>query len=193
MTTKTPKKPQKQYICEECNFSTLNKKDYSRHLLTSKHLNIHNTNINTISDCNKPKINKNSDISNNLFTCECGKTYPYRSSLFNHKKKCIIIDNIKLIQNENHEDLKELVCKLMNENKKIKNRLIEENKELKKQLTNKEKQIDELIPKIGDNIITNNYNQNYNINIFLHEKCKDALNINEFIEKNSNKYWFNWF
>ena len=183
MTTKTPKKPQKQYICEECNFSTLNKKDYSRHLLTSKHLNIHNTNINTISDCNKPKINKNSDISNNLFTCECGKTYPYRSSLFNHKKKCIIIDNIKLIQNENHEDLKELVCKLMNENKKIKNRLIEENKELKKQLTNKEKQIDELIPKIGDNIITNNYNQNYNINIFLNEKCKDALNINEFIEK----------
>lgn len=183
MTIKTPQKTQKQYICEKCNFLTVNKKDYSRHILTSKHLNIHNTSINKniISDYNKS--NKNNDKSKNLFTCECGKIYPYRSSLFNHKKKCIIVDNTKLIQNENHEELKELVCKLMNESNEIKTTLIEENKALKEQLTNKDKQIDELIPKIGDNIITNNYNQNYNINIFLNEKCKDALNMNEFIEK----------
>ena len=182
------KKNQKKYICETCNFLTINKKDFNRHLLTVKHINNINKK-NEQNDLSNVKIdisNNKIDDLNTFFKCECGRKYPYRSSLYNHKKKCLINSNNIIEKNSSniskdnhHEDLKELVCKLINDNNEIKNTLIEENKELKKQLENKDKQINELIPKIGDNIITNNYN----INIFLNEKCKDALNINEFIEK----------
>jgi len=73
----------------------------------------------------------------------------------------------------NNEDLKSLVCKLINENNEIKNNIMKENSELRAQ-------VNELIPKVGNNTINNN--QKLNINIFLNEQCKDALNMNEFIK-----------
>ena len=58
-----------KFICEACDFSTNNKKDYTLHTKTTKH------DINT------------SEASDTL-TCACGKTYKHKSSLCNHKKKC---------------------------------------------------------------------------------------------------------
>ena len=166
-------KSSKNYICDSCNFVSYNKKDFNRHLSTSKHMNNINKTTNNITI-------KDNKTEKNSFSCECGKIYPYRSSLYNHKKKCVSIKTNNDIENN---ELKVLVCKLINENNEIKNRLIEENIELKKQLIDKDKQISCLIPKIGDNIIHNNINQTFNINFFLNEKCKDAINMNEFIEK----------
>ncbi len=71
--------------------------------------------------------------------------------------------------------MKELVFKLISENQELKNTLLQENKELRKQIS-------ELIPKVGNTINSNN-KQKFNINVFLNEKCKDAISMDEFIDK----------
>ena len=182
MTTKKVPNNSNFFSCEICNYNTSRKSQFDRHLLTAKHKN--NEKYNHLEL-------KSSDFSNNVcnFSCICGKMYPYRSSLYNHKKKCEFIKNseannksdliLPVTNDENsNEDLKNLVCKLINENNEIKNSIMKENNELRAQVS-------ELIPKVGNNNNNNNTinnNQKLNINIFLNEQCKDALNMNDFIK-----------
>ena len=102
-----PQKTPKIFECKKCDFVTRNLKDYNRHLLTRKHENT--TKYNDFTPKN-PK----------LFTCECGKHYPYRSSLYNHKKTCkykteIINDDITY---------KDLFLSIVKENKELCNNII---------------------------------------------------------------------
>ena len=76
--------------------------------------------------------------------------------------------------------LEKLVVQLMTENNDIKNNLLRENIELRKKLDEKDSQLIELIPKIG-NVTNNTINNKLNINLFLNEKCKDAMTIDEFV------------
>tara|TARA_B100001093_G_scaffold460241_1_gene473909 strand:+ start:327 stop:1223 length:897 start_codon:yes stop_codon:yes gene_type:complete len=154
-----PQKTPKIYECKKCNFITSNLKDYNRHLLTRKHTNT--TKYNTFTPKNPKK-----------FECECGKVYPYRSSLYNHKKGCNYVEK----KGENI-DYKELFLSMLKDNKELCNNIINTQSELAEQLNNS---------KIENNIIGNNNiitKQKLNINIFLNEHCKDALTINEFIDK----------
>lgn len=89
------------------------------------------------------------------FTCDCGKSYSKNSSLYNHKKVCKFIK----VEKENENELISLVKK---QNEEI--------EELKKAIKDS--------PRITNN--TNNINNHLNLNIFLNEKCKDAINIVEF-------------
>jgi hypothetical protein len=61
--------------------------------------------------------------------------------------------------------------------------LINDNKEMMKIIKGQQEQINSIIPKIG-NITNNNttMNNNFNLNVFLNEQCKDALNISDFID-----------
>ena len=69
---------------------------------------------------------------------------------------------------------------MVNENNDIKNLLIEQ----QKQIVEQQRQIGELIPRVGTTINnTSNIKQNFNINIFLNEKCKDAINMEDFIKQ----------
>ena len=152
-----------KYSCEICNYNTYNKKDYNKHLLTDKHKYLQNTSENP----QKSHIN---------FSCDCGKKYKHRQSLYKHKKSCKFVNNENMIiHTENKEDMKDLVCKLINENQDLKNTLLQENKELRKQISN-------MVPLIGNNNNINSGN-NFNINLFLNEKCKDALSIDQFIDQ----------
>ena len=57
---------------------------------------------------------------------------------------------------------------------------------MRSMLMNQQKQITEIIPKIGNNNVINNTTNNknkFNINVFLNEKCKDAISLDEFINK----------
>ena len=166
MTTKyykkTENKTNKKYFCDKCNFDTCKKTDFNRHLNTIKHLKLHNT-TNFVEKNDK------------MYKCNCGKVYKHHSSLYNHKKTCntdinvnnnIYKENILLETNNEKDniDYKTMFLELINENK-----------ELRKTIT-------ELIPKVGNN--NNNINKNkFNINVFLNEKCKDALSMDEFIDK----------
>jgi len=70
---KTEKSP-KNFCCKHCDYTTSSKKDFNKHLMTPKHENT-------------TKYNENGrKIPKKIYECECGKSYPYRASLYNHKK-----------------------------------------------------------------------------------------------------------
>ena len=83
---------------------------------------------------------------------------------------CLDTDKEKREISIEKSELKDIVCRLMNENNEIKDCLMRENQELKRQLLEKDSQISSLIPKVGNNNNNNNTNnikQRFNINIFL--------------------------
>ena len=160
MTTKK----QTKYTCDACVFTTFNKKDYNRHLITQKHINIINNLNNT----------------DNLFVCNCGKKYKHKSSYYKHRKNCTIeINNIETNNNNNNN----ININKNNDNednsyyKDVIVNLIKENHDIKEIMKKQQEQISELIPKIG-----NNNNNKVNINVFLNEQCKDAMSIDDFIK-----------
>ena len=107
----------------------------------------------------------------------CDRLFKSRSGLWKHNKVCNIVD-------EGIKDLKSVIIEVVKDNTKKINLLINENEELKNQIKEQNKQIREMIPKIGNNNNSNNnIKQKFNINVFLNEKCKDAISINEFVEK----------
>jgi len=167
MTYEILPKNAKIFLCEKCAFNTSNKFNYLKHLDTRKHKLL------------TPVYKNLAENATTLYQCLCGKKYKHRQSLYSHKKVCL--QSAKVCENsvENiNVDFKELVCKMMTENNEIKNMLIKENQELRTQ-------INELIPKVGShNSITNSniINNKFNIQIFLNEQCKDAINMKDFIE-----------
>jgi len=161
---KSPKIP-KIFSCEKCDYTCKNKKDFNKHLLTTKHKNRTN------------RMNKSPKPPNDKFICECGKSYNARNSLWYHKKKCNYEENVEGIQEE-EEDKEE-------EEEEEENDLTYKGMFLEMVNQNKELQgmMKEMIPKIGNNnnIMTNSNNSQFNINVFLNEDCKDALNIKDFV------------
>ena len=166
----------KTHFCEQCNFITKNKADYVRHCNTNKHL-LRCNNFYGLMD------NKKTQKNALPWTCECGKKYKFQSGLCKHKNNCKFF-NLKsdLSCNYNND------CKEENNDKEYKEliiKLLEENKEFKSVLIDQQKQIGDLLPKLGNNNVTNHINNNVNnhvnVNIFLKESCKDALNIDDFI------------
>ena len=173
----------KKYFCEKCNYKTNRHSEYNRHLLTAKH-NAEQQ-MEQMEQQKSPKITKR-------FICDCGKTYKVSSGLYKHKKKCSLILNSTVIV-ENPEE-KPTMMDIITQNKEIMDLLVLQNKELQRQ--NKEQAdiiqrqhkeqadtIRELIPKIGNNNTTNNTNNQFNLQVFLNEDCKDALNFSDFIKQ----------
>jgi hypothetical protein len=175
------------YECKSCHYNTYKKGDYGRHIQTEKHKH------------NELLINISEKTSNKCYICECGKTYKHNQSLYNHKKKCTFVNleisNIEaknecndiVNQNQNHNINNNMILKLFTENNDIKNLLIIQQQQImeqQKQLGEQQKQLIEFVPKIG-NITNNNTHikQNFNINVFLNERCKNAINMNDFIKQ----------
>nr|UZT28790.1 MIGE-like protein [Nucleocytoviricota sp.]UZT29066.1 MIGE-like protein [Nucleocytoviricota sp.] len=160
-----------EYICKICHYKTCKKFNYEKHLETSKHKKLTAT--------YEKVANKNKQ-----FICKCGKVYKHNQSLYNHKKTCNFKQEDKEICQEienqqdnininNQSNLENLVVQLLKENNEIKNTLLKENKELRQQIS-------ELIPKVGNN--NSNNNNHFNINLFLNEKCKNAISMQEFVK-----------
>ena len=176
MITQKPKKIPKIFSCKKCNYNCSNKKDFKRHLTTVKHQMITNGN-------DKSPKNPTSYI------CECGKKYRFSSGLSRHKKYC----NNNTTENnliENKDD-NSTILNLISQNKELMNLLAiqnqehkEETRELMKQNKEMQKTIQEIVPKIGNNNNNNNntINNHFNIQNFLNEDCKDAINFSEFID-----------
>jgi hypothetical protein len=147
------------FSCNICEYTTCRKSQYDRHIATLKHKKMENT----------AKIQQNT-ANMGPIECSCGRVYKHRGSLYNHKKKCDYDD--KTTEPKYEPNYTELIMKLINENQELRNTVILENKELRNQIT-------ELIPKVGNNTINNK--QKFNINVFLNEKCKDAVTMEQFM------------
>jgi len=163
----TPKNA-KIFSCKTCNFECFKQSDFNRHILTAKHKNRTNR---------TEKTPKNAIV----YKCECGKLYKSRSSLWYHKKKCPQINNTVVVQ-ENPED-KPSMMDIISQNKEIVDLLVLQNEELKRQNREQSNTIRELIPKIGNNNTTTNNNNQFNLQVFLNEDCKDAINFSDFIKQ----------
>ena len=172
--SKNPQKSPKIFLCVECNYKCFNKKDYNKHILTRKHQMITNGNKKS------PKIPKNPL----MYICSCGRSYKYKSGLSRHKKNCTYNEEISetqeiIVEKTDDDDYKNLIYQVMNENKELRTLLVKQNQEHKEENTKLQNTIHSMIPKIGNT--TNN--QQFNINFFLNEECKNALNFSDFIKQ----------
>jgi len=161
------------YQCKNCDFITRKKTDFNRHLTTQKHKK-----LTLATDINIKSTEKNDKI---IYQCEiCQKTYLERTGLWRHKKKCVKKeqdeddihsddDNIDE-QEAKHFDKAEvydLVKYLMKENSELKNMIIEVCKN---------------VQPVNNTTNNNCHNKTFNLNVFLNEQCKDAINMSDFID-----------
>ena len=158
MLQKKFQKSSKNYCCIICDYNTCRSSQYERHLLTRKH-----TILTQTHDFDK----KSSKL---VFTCECGKNYKYRQSLYTHKKICSFLTPTQLTDNSSNS-INSNVLNLSNE------LIFEVVKKQQDQIIELTNTIKELIPKLGNTTITTN-NHKFNIQVFLNEKCKDAIKLN---------------
>jgi len=160
----------KQFNCEICDYECSKPSEWKKHTLTGKHIN--RTKLNHLEQIN-------SQNSQKIFVCECGKEYSARNSLWYHKKKCSIVqgeensntNNTNTTNTTNVDVDKEFLVKMLLKNQDVMDKLME------------------IMPLIG-NQINNNTNTNshnttnnqFNIQMFLNEHCKDAMNLTDFID-----------
>ena len=157
----------KHFHCEKCDFRCSKQSDWNRHIIRPKHIN------------NENDIKKAQKNANNICS-KCGKIYKYYSGLWKHLKNCSE-DKIT-----NKTDKNEMVS-LLKDNHDFKNLILEvvkNNAELQKQNQEFQKQM-MAVCKNGNTIISNNsnntYNKTFNMQFFLNEQCKDAMNIMDFV------------
>jgi len=164
------------FECVKCSYITHNKYDYKKHCQTMKHkqeINIDDFSID-MENCPPKK-----------FVCSnCNKNYKDNSGLWKHKKICKQIDNEitddELITNNNSQNLSsqitpELILSVLEHNKELTNLVVEQNKTIMELAKNGQ----------GNTIANNNinsHNKTFNLQFFLNETCKDAMNITDFVD-----------
>ena len=159
-TNLSPKIPP-NYACELCDYFTSSSKDFNKHLLTKKHLSV------------SQATQSNGEATQKILSCEnCNKTYNDRSGLWRHKNKglCVFLqEQPQTVLNNNNNDV--LVEYLLKENKEIKQMIIELAK--KDSYNNCHN---------TTTTHTNSHNKAFNLNFFLNETCKEAMNRGEFVD-----------
>jgi len=152
--------------CKNCDFICSGRSNMTTHKLLCKSKN--DDKMMTNDDAIK-NVQEMSDVK--PFSCECGKHYKYRQGLFVHKKKCQYEENIE--KNEEADDdlynEKQIILTLLQQNNQLQNQIIELCKE--KTITN-----------INNTNSINSHNKSFNLNFFLNETCKDAMNIMDFVD-----------
>ena len=160
MTDKITPKNAKDFNCEKCHFICSKKSDWDRHERTRKHNNRIKLNI--------LEHKKGVKEKNRTYNCKfCNKEYKARNSLWYHEQKCD-----KNNHNDNSEnmilnelDMKSLILELVKSNTDLQKQMIEVCKTNNNTTTN----------------MNNCHNKTFNMQVFLNEKCKDAMNLSDFV------------
>jgi hypothetical protein len=156
-----------QYFCKNCDYSTSRKNNYNRHISTCNEKMIH---MDTKSEQNE-QVKK--------FVCICGNQYKWSQGLSKHKKLCS--QSQTSVEKSELKMLTNLVIEVVKQNKE----LVIQNSETYKhnqQLTNKIVEICKAGTTNNTQINNTNNNNTFNLNVFLNEKCKDAMNIMDFVD-----------
>ena len=163
------------YNCDICNFYSKNKTNYDKHLLTDKHIN-------------KSILVNEGEPKETIHICsQCNKEYLNYNALWKHKKTCIVIDKEREpaeLQNvftptngisQPSVSTTDIFLEVLKESKELQNVLIQQNKDLQNKLL-------ELASKQSSNTInSHNKTNNFNLQFYLNETCKDAMNIADFV------------
>jgi len=172
LVAKSGKKWQQEYYCESCDYKCCKKYNWDKHLSTAKHTEATNGNILATE-----KWQKGQPVSN--LCCEnCGKEYTDRTGLWRHKKKC----NIAYEKTESY-DIEEENTKQNNFSNGLSEQLvielIKQNKELLEIVKNGTHNNNSINTTTNN---TNSHNKAFNLNFFLNETCKEAMNIGDFVD-----------
>ncbi len=182
LINKSPKLA-KKFTCISCDYGCSKESDYKKHLMTNKH--------NSLINANNQLIKKSS-----IFICKlCTKEYKSNVGLWKHKKKCIpeplpLALPLPLPLPKKHKlyEKEDIMDVIMKENLDFKNIIIEvvkNNSELQKQNQEFQKQMLEFCKNNNTTNIhntNNSHNKTFNLQVFLNEKCKDAMNIMDFVD-----------
>jgi hypothetical protein len=179
----------KKYNCEFCNISCSKKNDWVRHINTRKH------------KCKAGLQNLDTINSAKKYQCKCGKLYNTNCGLWKHtRKNSCNHENIEIdkdiskdtdidISNDNDIDKNKYNENIIiNESQHIEKltnlimEVVKSNTELQKQTMEMHQQMLEVC-KNSNTTINNNHSNNktFNMQVFLNEKCKDAMNIMDFV------------
>jgi hypothetical protein len=182
MLTKKSPKVAIFFVCEKCDYKCSKQSDYAKHCSTRKHILL-------------TRSEKSLTEKSPVHICkQCNKEYQSKQGLWSHSKKCHsnISNELILVPNDDvseNKPIKNYIMKLVEQNIQ----LVEQNTELKnmfiQQTTELHEKIDTLSEKpmqvstINNNNIQNNKTiNNFNLMVFLQERCKDALNMSQFID-----------
>jgi len=172
---KIPEKTQSIFLCKTCNYETLSFRDYEKHLSTPKHKK--GTNMEKSS-----KVHRTPPTPSIMHKCECGREYKHMTSLWNHKQRC----NQSHFNPQEFPEEHETSSLPEKENNDTLMLLIKQNNEFKDLIITQNHQIIELskqhhIIQNNTQTNTNSHNKTFNLNFFLNETCKDAMNITDFV------------
>jgi len=165
LLTKSCNKVANIFRCENCDYTTSRKSSYNKHLLTPKHINLTNVNNQLTESCkNVAKIVD--------YTCQkCNKNYKSRVGLWKHNKNCPE-ENINT-NNKVFELTQETIINILKQNSEFQQMLLEQNKTILELSKNNS---------ITNNTThTNSHNKSFNLQFFLNETCKNAMNITDFV------------
>jgi hypothetical protein len=161
------KKNLPRFYCEKCDFLCYMKCDWERHIMRAKHLSSV-----TGNDLEIKKLKK-------TYSCDCGKIFKTNSGLWKHEKACKTkkTENEIVISKKTNLNDEEMLDMIIQDNKDLKNILMEqmkENNELKNMMM-------KVIENGTHNTYNNSNNKTFNLQVFLNETCKDAMNIMDFV------------
>jgi len=159
METKSCEKVAMKFCCQACDYNTERKSSFDKHLLTAKHLQLTKVNQKVAKSCDDDNT---SHISSPIiyFCNYCDKKFKSRVGLWKHRKICDHNNQLGLTDKE------------------IINSLVKQNDKLMKIIENG---VGNTTNTNSHNVINNIDNKTFNLNLYLNETCKDALNITDFV------------
>jgi hypothetical protein len=168
------KKVVNKFKCEHCDYYTSRKCNFEKHLDTAKHVRMTN------DDDGGQKVAKSSE-NKQMFTCHCGRSYKHRQGLWKHKQDCNNPTPKTTNELNPYESIsdKELIMMLIKDNNELRKMMMEQQSLM---IESNNKVLD--ICKNGTNNTThtNSHNKAFNLNFFLNETCKNAMNIMDFAD-----------
>ena len=168
MDYKKSPKNRRKFNCEKCDYICYKASDYNKHLLTLKHTK------------ETKELQMDYNLSQmDIFECACGSKYKHRQGLWKHKKKCVATNlaiNPPLDSSSDILVLTNLVLDVVKQNQELTNKIVD---------ICKNNNSNSNYNSNNNNILNNNFNSNnktFNLNVFLNETCKDAMNITDFVD-----------
>ena len=166
----------KNHRCELCDYNTCKTSDFKKHLETIKHKMKHNETFET---------ELHQKVAKNL-QCSCGISFNNRTTLWRHKKTCNF--ETQQIKEQTPQSLNfitpELIMELIKSNQEMKQIILEQNTTILEQNSTINNLVKNGVTNANGNTnsLNNNNNKTFNLQFFLNETCKNAMNITDFVE-----------